>query len=273
MLRLLRTELVKQIRRPRTWLALGFVTLVPIIIAIALKANPPSAGGGPREGERFFELATQTGIMLPVAALRVMSRFFLVVVLCLFAGDAIASEAGWGNLRFVLVRPVGRGRLLAAKLVVAGLFGLLATFLVAGSGLLAGGIGFGFEPLSIPLLGISQSVGTLLAHLGLAVVLVWWGLAGVVAFGFMLSAMTDSSAGAIIAAVGFYIITSILDAITALGAIRYAFPTHYFDAWSDLFLGHGFTDDMWRSVLVQIPYVLFFCGIAWWWFHHKDITS
>ena len=272
MARLLRTELVKQIHRPRTWLALGFVTLVPVIIAVALNANPPS-GDGPREGERFFELATQTGLMLPVAALRVMSRFFLVVVLCLFAGDAIASEAGWGNLRFVLTRPVGRGRLLTAKLAVATLFGLIATFLVAASGLIAGGISFGFEPLSIPFLGISQSVGTLLAHLGLAVVLIWWGLAGVVAFGFMISTMTDSPSGAIFAAVGLYIVTSILGAIYSLGAIRFAMPTYYFDAWSDLFLGKGFTDDMWRSVLVQIPYVLVFVGIAFWWFRRKDITS
>ena len=33
MLRLVRTEMVKQVRRPRTWVALGFVTIVPIIIA------------------------------------------------------------------------------------------------------------------------------------------------------------------------------------------------------------------------------------------------
>ena len=37
MLRLLRTEVVKQIRRPRTWVALAFVTIVPIIITVALK--------------------------------------------------------------------------------------------------------------------------------------------------------------------------------------------------------------------------------------------
>ena len=135
MLRLVRTEAVKQLRRPRTWVALAFVVLVPVIITVALKTNPPDlrgdGNGGPdgREGARFFLLATQTGLMVPVAALRVMSEFFLVVILCLFAGDAIASEGGWGNLRFLLTRPIGRGRLLAAKLTVAALFGLLATVL------------------------------------------------------------------------------------------------------------------------------------------------
>ena len=45
MLRLIRTELRKQVRRPRTWVALGFVVIVPIIIAVALKLNPPDFGG------------------------------------------------------------------------------------------------------------------------------------------------------------------------------------------------------------------------------------
>ena len=155
MLRLLRTEVVKQIRRPRTWVALAFVTIVPIIITVALKVNPPDTGGERGDGGRFFLLATQTGMMVPVAALRVMSRFFLVVVLCLFGGDAISSEAGWGNLRFLLTRPISRSRLLTAKLLVAGLFGLLATALVAGSGLIAGGLAFGFEPLTTPFTGLT----------------------------------------------------------------------------------------------------------------------
>ena len=273
MMRLVRSELVKQIRRPRTWVAFAFVVAVPIIVTIALKANPPDATGDRGEGPHFFFLATQTGLIVPAAALQLMSRFFLVVVLCLFAGDAVAGEAGWGNLRYVLVRPVPRGRLLAAKLAVAAFFGLVATALVAFSGLVAGVIAFGWHPLELPFGGLSQSPGSLLANTGLAVVLVTWGLAAVIAFGFMLSTMTDNAAGAIFAAVGLYIVSTILDAIDSLGSIRYGLPVHYFDAWSDLFTSNRFTDDMWRSILVQVPYVLVFCALAWWWFRRKDIKS
>jgi ABC-2 type transport system permease protein len=85
--------------------------------------------------------------------------------------------------------------------------------------------------------------------------------------------MTDSAAGAIFGAVGLYIVSLILGEITSLGAIRYGLPVHYYDSWSDLFVRNTFTDDMWRSVLLQIPYVIVFCGIAWWWFRRKDITS
>ena len=278
MLRLIRTEVIKQFRRPRTWVALAFVVIVPIIITVALKTNPPDirgdgGGHGGRDAARFFLLATQTGLMVPVAALRVMSEFFLVVILCLFSGDSVASEAGWGNLRFLLTRPIPRARLLTAKLIVAAMFGLLATALIAVSGTIAGGLAFGVKPLAIPALGVSQSVGSLIANLGLSVLLAAWGIAGVAAFGFMLSTMMDNSAGAIFGAVGLYIITSILGAIDSLGSIRYGFPAFYSGAWADLFRGASFGGDMVRNALVQIPYVLVFVGIAYWWFRRKDITS
>ncbi|MEP6625331.1 MAG: ABC transporter permease subunit [Acidimicrobiia bacterium] len=280
MLRLIRVELIKQLRRPRTWVALGFVILVPIIITIALKANPPSltdrggGGGGGRDGGvRFFYLASKSGLLVPIATLRVMSEFFLVVIFCLFAGDAIASEAGWGNLRFLLTRPIGRGRFLAAKLIVAACYSVLATALILVSGLIAGGIAFGYEGLSIPVLGISMSVGSILGNIVLAGLLASWGIAGVAAFSFMLSTMMDNSAGAIMGGVGLYIVTSILGAIDSIGPIRYGFPTFYNGAWADLFRGADFGGDMVRNVVAQIPYVIVFVGIGLWWFRRKDVTS
>jgi ABC-2 type transport system permease protein len=277
MLRLVRVELIKQLRRPRTWVALGFVVLVPIIITIALKANPPSlsdgGGGGDGRGPRFFYLAAQSGLLVPIATLRVMSEFFLVVIFCLFAGDSIASEAGWGNLRFLLTRPIGRSRLLVAKLIVAAFYALLATALIVVSGLIAGGLAFGYEGISIPLLGISMSVSSILADIALASVLAAWGIAGIAAFAFMLSTMMDNSAGAIMGAVGLYIVTSILGAIDSIGPIRYGFPTFYNGAWADLFRGESFGGDMVRNLVVQVPYVLVFLAIGFWWFRRKDITS
>lgn len=274
MARLVWVELVKQLRRPRTWVVLVFVTIVPIIMAVALKANPPdlSEESG-REGARFFVLATQSGLLVPVAALRVMSEFFLIVIFCLFAGDSIASEAGWGNLRFLLTRPIGRTRLVAAKLIVAAFYSVLATTLILVSGVIAGGIAFGFEPISVPFFGVSQSVGELLGNIVLAGILAAWGIAGIAAFAFMLSTMMDNSAGAIFGAVGLYVVLAILGEITSLGAIRYGFPSFYSGEWAELFRGQDFGGDMARNVLVQIPYVLVFLGTGLWWFRRKDVTS
>lgn len=266
-----RAEMSKQWRRPRTYVALGVMAAIPVLITVVLKLNPPSTperggGGGP-----FFFLSLQSGLILPVAALRLMSRFMLVIVVALFAGDAIAAEAGWGNLRALLARPVSRARLLAAKLTLSVLLGFMAVLTVAVSGLIAGVIAFGWHPVSV--FGISQSQGALLGHLGVAVLYIAWSLTTVVALSFMVSTMSDAPAGAMLAGVGFYFVSQILDAIDSLGSVRYALPTHYFDNWIDLFYGRGWTSDMTRGVLLQVGYILLFCGVGFWWFRRKDILS
>jgi ABC-2 type transport system permease protein len=281
---LFRTEMTKQWRRPRTYVALGITILIPVITAIAIKANPPSGpGGGGPGGGGLAVLSQSSGLLLPVLALRFMSRFLLVVLVALFAGDAVASEAGWGNLRAMLTRPVARSRLLLAKVESAALMALVATALIGITGLAAGTIAFGWHPLnqqSVHGLGLFlrptafQSTGQLLGNLALASGFVLWSLAAYAALAFMVSTMTDSPYGAVSAGVGLYVVSQILNNISSLDSISVVFPTHYMDAWTDLFLqGSGPTGDMLRGTLLQIPYVLVFGVIAWWYFRRKDVLS
>ena len=66
--------------------------------------------------------------------------------------------------------------------------------------------------------------------------------------------MTDTPAGAVFAAVGLYIVSQILDGITAIGSIRNVFPTHYFDRVDHLFTGNGGPDaTCCAGTLLQIP--------------------
>jgi ABC-2 type transport system permease protein len=275
MIALLRTEVVKQARRTRTYVALGLMALIPIIITFALWANPPNdLGRGEGPGDGFFFLTTHTsGLLLPAAILLVMSRFLLIAIAALFAGDAIASEASWGNLRALLTRPIRRGRLLTAKITIAVALTCLATLIIVVTALVAGGIAFGWHALDLRPLFPYQSVGALLGHLLVASLYVTWSLAAVVAFGFMISTMSDAPAGAAAAAFGLYVTSAILDTISAIGSIRNVFPTHYSDAWTDLFLRNHASADMLRGALIQIPYVVVFCGVAAWWFRRKDIMS
>src|SRR4029078_4890655 len=162
--------------------------------------------------------------MLPAFALFMASELLLLVlIVALFGGDAIAGEASWGNLRYILMRPVRRGRLVFAKFVVAVLCAWVAVFLVVVTGLVVGVIFFGSDPINISFgfFSFSESTGDILAHLGVATVYVAWSMTGVVAFSFMVSCMTDVPFGAILAGVGLYFTSQILDQITSLGNIRY----------------------------------------------------
>jgi ABC-2 type transport system permease protein len=266
----MRTELVKSLRRPRTYVAYGILMAIPIIMAVAIDLNPPDARG---EGRLLF-LASQTGLLLPGFALRVTSAFMLVVVVALFGGDAIAGEASWGNLRYLLMRPVKRGRLVVSKFVVAVFCAWLAVLLVVVTALVVGSIVFGTASIpTLPFLGAGQSAGDILYHLFVSTAYVAWSLTGVVAFSFMVSSMTDAPFGAIFAGVGLYFASLILDAISSLGSIRYGLPTHYFDTWVDLLTRGEFHADLWRGVLLQLAYIVVFFFIALWWFKRKDIKS
>ena len=276
-----RSEMSKQFRRARTWIAFGAVVAIPILITFAVRFG--------ERRRRFreepfnpFVLARSTGLIMPAAALLFMSSLFLPIVVALFAGDSVAGEASSGNLRYVLVRPIGRVRLLAAKLGMTVTMAIIATLLIVVTGLIAGTLAFGWHRIDVsldfssfggPNVSLHKSQLELLKDLGIGTAYVAWGMAFVVAFAFMLSVMTDSGAGAIFGGFGLFMVSQILNAIPQLEPLKPGFPTHYLDDWSALIDPTKGGTEMLHGILVQIPYVVVFLGIAFWWFRRKDILS
>jgi ABC-2 type transport system permease protein len=70
-----------------------------------------------------------------------------------------------------------------------------------------------------------------------------------------------------------YIVSEIVDGISQLGQIRYAFPTHYLRAWPDMFIQNSHPTDMLVGLDVQVAYLLVFGAVAIAWFRRKDIRS
>jgi ABC-2 type transport system permease protein len=267
----IRVELRKQLRRPRTWVALAIVAILPAVITVAFAlGGPPHRQGG--RGAGLFDIATKSGVNMPLAALTGMQGFLLVIVTALFAGETLAGEAAWGSLRYLLVRPVGRGRVLTAKLLVAVLLTAVATVLIPVVGLASGVAAFGWHPVAeLPFGTIAP--GTAVLRLFEATGYVICQLAGMLAFAVLLSTLTTSAFGAVFGGVGFAVVSEILDAISAFGPFRYGLPTHYWQAWNGLFHFPTTTADMVRGTLLQIPYVVVFLGFAYWWFRRKDVLS
>ena len=283
MIALIRTEFTKAARRTRTLVIVLLLVGLPTLIVVAI--NSRGSRGDGDQGEGLFRLAQQSGYLVPAAVLSAMSGFLLVVIAGTFAGDSVAGDASWGNLRYLLMRPVPRGRLLVAKAVVAGMLIWAATILVALAGLVAGVFLFGAKSVTVPGLGsfagttgnlvngFQLSQGVLLVRVLIATAYVAFGFTALLALGTLFSTLTDTAASAIGATAGVYIVSEILDGITQIGRVRYLLPTHYFNAWETMFTDNRYSHDMITGVISQLVYLAVFGTAALVWFRRKDIRS
>src|SRR6266496_2711119 len=83
--------------------------------------------------------------VLPVIVL--IQPFFLPLGTSILSGEAVASEAAGGTLRYLVVRPVGRVRLIVSKYLAVMAQVAAAIVWVMAVGLVAGAIAFGYGPL------------------------------------------------------------------------------------------------------------------------------
>lgn len=264
-----RVELARQWRRRRTKYALGFMVLLPIILAVsfALGGSDDSPGG-----TSFVDLAQQSAGNFAMVTLFFSTSFLLIVVVSLFFGDTIASEASWSSLRYLLAMPVPRFRLLRQKFVVAGMLSLIAVVLLPVTAWLLGAVLYGTGPLSTPI-GESFTGGQTFARLALVVAYVAVQLTWVAGLAFLLSVSTDAPLGAVGGAVLLSILSQILDQITALGDLRNWLPTHYSFAWTGAMVDPIRWDDMVRGGFSALAYAVLFTALAFVRFRRKDITS
>jgi ABC-2 type transport system permease protein len=270
----MRAEFARQFHRRRTALGLVGIALVPVLLAIAFYFTDGSGdGGGPGGGDPtgLFDLARASGLNFALMSVAAVSPFLLLSVIALFTGDAVSSEASWGSLRYLLVRPVGRSRLLGRKLVVGLALSVLAGLVVLGAAMAAGTIAFGWGGVTSPFGTLAPGEATLrlLAILGY----VLWSSLWVAALAFLLSTTTVEPVGAVAGTIVLVIVVQILDAISALGAVREVLPVHEGTAWLGLLADPPRWGDLVRGMWLQVPYLLGFAGLGWWRFQRMDVTS
>ncbi len=264
-----RVELARQLRRRRTQVTFGLVALLPVILWVAFSL---SASGAPGAAPTIVDLSKGSGGNFTVFALFATASFLLVVVVALFFGDTVASEASWSSLRYLLAAPIPRARLIRQKSIVAALLSVAAIVALPVVSLLVGSLAYGTGDLvSITgeSLGFWTGVGRLLlAALYVAVFLSW-----VAALATLLSVSTDAPLGAVGGAVMVSIVSQILDQITALEDLRDYLPTHYATAWFGLLAGQVDWGDITRGMFTSLCYALVLGALAVWRFERKDITS
>lgn len=269
-----RLELIRQLTRRRTAVALALVLALPIVVVLAVKFGPSAGGGGGlADGDLdVFGLMATGPWNFALSGLLFTSAFLLVLLAAMFLGDTVASEASWSTLRYLLVAPVPRRRVLVVKLIV-GLVSTLAVLLVLVlASFLLGWIAFGGEGLATPLggeLGAGESTMRLAIITGYIAVtlLVPAGVA------FLASVSTDVPLGAVGAGVLVVVVANILDIIDALGPLRQLLPTNYASAWSDALGPTIVWGDMAVGLAYNVGVFAVLVGIAFLRFERKDILS
>jgi ABC-2 type transport system permease protein len=264
-----RVELVRQLRRRRTQVAFALVALLPVLLWLAFELGDDGPPGG---APNLVDLAKGSGTNFAVFALFASASFLLVVVVALFFGDTVASEASWSSLRYLLAAPVPRARLVRQKALVAGLLSVAALLLLPLVSLLVGTLAYGTNDLVSPtgesLPFAAGAARVLLGAAYVAVHLIW-----VAGLAMLLSVSTDAPLGAVGGAVMASIVSQILDQITALGDLRDYLPTHYGNAWAGLLAEQVDWGDMTRGAFSAVAYGAVFLALAVWQFGRKDITS
>lgn len=266
---MLLSELATLFRRRRSWVLLSVLALVPIAITLVVRFSGGPNGG---EGPTFLAQVTHNGVFAALAALVITLPVFLPMSIAIVAGDAISGEAGLGTLRYLLVRPSGRTRLLAVKAATVAIFSVVATAVVAIAGLVAGITLFPVGRVTT-LSGDTLPLATGMMRIAAASGLVGLSLLGLAAIGLFVSTMTDTPVGAMATTLGLFILAGVLDAIPQLHAIHPWLFTHHWLSFTDLLRTHVSWGEIERNLGLQALYVGVFASAAWARFTTKDILG
>jgi ABC-2 type transport system permease protein len=240
--RVYRWELVKLLAQKRTYLGLGAAMLVPVIFVVVLQLQ----SGGPNDVP-LGRYIRDSGIVTPLVVLLFMSIWGFPLITALVAGDIVASETNNGTLKTILTRSRERGQVFAGKALAAFTYTLVIVVSMGVVGVVAGSIAWGFHSftsLSGTPVSAGRGLGLMFASLGVYVL----PLAGIAAFGLLLSTVTRNSAASVVGTLMFALFMQLIGVLPGTESIRPYLLGTQFDAW------HGFlrTPADWTPVVRAI---------------------
>lgn len=266
---LLASEIAVLFRRKRTWAMLAALAAVPVLIGIAVRLT---ADNGRDRGPGFVDRITQNGLFLGLAALLLSIPLFLPLTVGVVSGDTIAGEASQGTLRYLLVVPAGRVRLLAVKYAGALAFCLAAPLAIVGAGTVVGALLFPIGP--VPLLsGNEIPPGEALLRLLLVAAYVAVSFVGMSAIGLFVSTVTDVPVGAMATTVVAAVTSQVLDALPQTQALHPFLFTHYWLGLVDLLREPIEWSSFGSNVLLQLGWAVVFGALAYGRFTTRDVLA
>ncbi|MFE8886529.1 ABC transporter permease [Pseudarthrobacter enclensis] len=268
-LSLMVSELRVLFGRRRTWALLLALAAIPILIAVAVRLSSSVPAG---RGPAFLDRITQNGLFVAFTAMLVSVPLFLPLTVGVVAGDTIAGEANMGTLRYLLVAPAGRVRLLLVKYAAALTFCIAAPLTVAAAGAAAGAALFPVGPVTLLSGDVIQPGEAGLRMLLIAAYLAV-SLAGLSAIGLFLSTLTVVPVGAMAATVVVSVVSQVADQLPQLEWLNPWLFSHYWLGFGDMLRQPVLWDAFGRNALLQAGYIAVFGALAYARFTTRDVLS
>ncbi len=276
---ILRIELFKIFKRPRTYISFVAIAAIILLIQLALFLD----------GDTYVRFMLQSiestfniegKIMHGYLICYVILQTLLIhvpLLIALIGGDMIAGEANMGTLRLLISKPVSRTNLLLSKFTATAVYTLLLLIWMAFLSLLLSILVFGtgdlmiFKSQQIVILKSTDVMWRYFAAFGFAAI----AMITVAALSFFLSLFAENSIGPIVTTMSIIIVSTILTTmdLPLFNSIKPFLFTSHMLGWK------GFFDDpvnyaaVFKSAGILIMHIIGFVGAAILVFRKKDVLS
>ena len=296
MWKLLKLELFKIFKRPRTYIAFGAIAAIVLLIQIALKFDGKSYIDlllnnltASFDFSDEFKVKLLNGYLICFIILNTL-LIQMPLLVALIAGDSIAGEANMGTLRLSLARPVSREQYMMVKFSASVIYTILLLVWMAALALFGSMLIFGTNDMVVLRSeGIEQIqrfdiLWRYFAAFGYAAV----ALTTVAALAFLLSVFAENSIGPIMSTMSIVIVFTILSQMNIPiydNTVKpYLFTSHMV-AWKGFFYVKVTEDGttingsienlpaILRSMFILFIYTGLFFSAAVFIFKKKDILS
>ena len=279
MWQLIKIELFKIFKKPRTYIAFGAIAAIVTLVQMAMYADGA-------EYTRFMLQSVEQSFQVSGMILNGYLVCFIILqtllvhvplLIALVAGDIVAGEANMGTLRLLLTRPVSRNQLLLSKYFACSIYTLLLLIFMAILSLVVSLLVFGEGDLMIlksemiVILDRNDVLWRYFAAFGFAAV----SMLTVAALAFLFSVFAENSIGPIISAMSVVIIFTILTSldIPLFNVLKpYLFTNHMLN-WKGFFEQPVDYKEVYKSIFILLTHIFAFVSLALYAFRKKDILS
>ena len=276
---ILKNEIIKTIKRPRSFIGFGVIIFVCLMLQLAFLndgKNILSFITGQFENTFDIQGKVLNGNLICFVLLQTLIVQMPMLV-ALVTGDLISGETASGTIRFLLTRPSSRTQIVFAKwiagmiyttllLIVLGIMALVVSFLIFGNGDL---ISLNSEAMTIVRaddIAWRWAFAFLIAFLSLGVV---------ATLGLFLSCIMDNSITPIVSVMAIIIVFTIIGMfdLPSFDVIKpFLFTTHMI-SWRNLFEEPIPFKDIYISCIILFFHIVALLAASIYFFNRKDITA